>query len=423
MLLGCIGDDFTGSSDLGNTLTKSGMHVMQYSGIPDGPAHPDVEAGIIALKSRSIPVAEAIEQSLAALDWLKAQGCQQFFFKYCSTFDSTPDGNIGQVAQALAQALKADQVIFCPAFPTTGRSIFQGHLFVGDQLLSDSPLKDHPLNPMTESDLRKWLALQTGTEIGHVSFSDVQAGADQVRQKMSDEAAAARNYMIVDAITDDDLMIVGQALKSQPPVTGGSGIAIGLPQNFPKIAGKQDAAAKWQGEAGRCVAICGSCAAATRAQIAAHKAAGQPVLALDSEAVIAGEYGISDALAWAEAALDNAPEAIPLIYSSADPEAVRAIQEKHGRSLAAEAFESFFGALATALVADLASRLIVAGGETSGAVVEALALPSLVIGPEIDPGVPALRGGPSLTLALKSGNFGAEDFFVKAAACLADNSG
>ena len=423
MLLGCIGDDFTGSSDLGNTLTKSGMHVVQYSGFPDGPAHPDVEAGIIALKSRSIPVAEAIEQSLAALDWLKAQGCQQFFFKYCSTFDSTPDGNIGQVAQALAQALAADQVIFCPAFPTTGRSIFQGHLFVSDQLLSDSPLKDHPLNPMTESDLRKWLALQTGTEIGHVSFSDVQAGADQVRQKMSDEAAAGRNYMIVDAITDDDLMIVGQALKSQPLVTGGSGIAIGLPQNFPEIEGKQDAAAKWQGEAGRCVAICGSCAAVTRAQIAAHKTAGQPVLALDSEAVIAGEYGISDALAWAEAALVDAPEAIPLIYSSADPEAVRAIQKKHGRSLAAEAFESFFGAFATALVNDGVSRLIVAGGETSGAVVEALALPALVIGPEIDPGVPALRGGPSLTLALKSGNFGAEDFFVKAAACLADNSG
>lgn len=423
MLLGCIGDDFTGSSDLGNMLTKSGMHVVQYSGIPDVPAHPDVEAGIVALKSRSIPVAEAIEQSLAALDWLKAQGCQQFFFKYCSTFDSTPDGNIGQVAQALAEALEADQVIFCPAFPTTGRSIFQGHLFVGDQLLSDSPLKDHPLNPMTESDLRKWLALQTGTEIGHVGFSDVQAGADQVRQKMSDEAAAGRSYMIVDAITDDDLMIVGQALKSQPLITGGSGIAIGLPQNFPEIADRQDAAEKWQGEAGKCVAICGSCAAATRAQIAAHKAAGQPVLALDSEAVITGEYGISDALAWAEAALAKTPDAIPLIYSSADPEAVRAIQEKYGRSLAAEAFESFFGALATAFVNDLVSRLIVAGGETSGAVVEALALPSLVIGPEIDPGVPALRGSRSLTLALKSGNFGAEDFFVKAAACLADNSG
>ena len=272
------------------------------------------------------------------------------------------------MAQALADALEARQVIFCPAFPTTGRSIFQGHLFVGDQMLSDSPLKDHPLNPMTESDLRKWLALQTGTEIGHVGFSDVQAGADQVRQKMSDEAAAGRNYMIVDAITDDDLMIVGQALKSQPLVTGGSGIAIGLPQNFPEIADRQDAAAKWQGEAGKCVAVCGSCAAATRAQIAAHKAAGQPVLALDSEAVITGEYGISDALAWAEAVLAKTPEAIPSFIAQLTPEVVRAIQEKYGRALAAEAFESFFEAFATALVN---VRLIVAGGETSGAVVEA----------------------------------------------------
>ena len=422
MLLGCIGDDFTGSSDLGNMLTKAGMYVVQYSGVPDGPAASDVEAGIVALKSRSIPVQDAIEQSLAALAWLQEQGCQQFFFKYCSTFDSTPQGNIGQVAKALAEKLGAEQIIFCPAFPTTGRSIFQGHLFVGDQLLSDSPLKDHPLNPMTESDLRKWLALQTGTEIGHVAFSDVQKGSDQVRRKMADEAAAGRHYMIVDAITDADLMLVGKALKSQPLVTGGSGIAIGLPQNFSEIADKGNISDSWQGEAGKCVAICGSCAAASRAQISAHKAAGQPVLALDSDSVITGEYGISDALDWAEKTLSEHPASIPLIYSSADPQAVRAIQEKYGRELAAEAFESFFGALASALVNDLASRLIVAGGETSGAVVEALALPSLAIGPEIDPGVPALRGGENLTLALKSGNFGAEDFFVKAAACLAGKS-
>ncbi|MGB0397634.1 MAG: four-carbon acid sugar kinase family protein, partial [Candidatus Puniceispirillaceae bacterium] len=233
---------------------------------------------------------------------------------------------------------------------------------------------------------------------------------------------AGRHYMIVDAITDADLMVVGKALKSQPLVTGGSGIAIGLPQNFSEIADKGNISDSWQGEAGKCVAICGSCAAASRAQISAHKAAGQPVLALDSDAVITGEYGISDALDWAEKTLAEHPASTPLIYSSADPQAVRAIQEKYGRELAAEAFESFFGALASALVNDLVSRLIVAGGETSGAVVEALALPSLVIGPEIDPGVPALRGGENLTLALKSGNFGAEDFFVKAAACLAGKS-
>ena len=419
MYLGCIGDDFTGSSDLGNMLTKAGMHVVQYSGIPDMPAAGDVDAGIVALKSRSIPVDEAIAQSLAALDWLQAQGCEQFFFKYCSTFDSTPEGNIGQVAMALAERLSAKQVIFCPAFPTMGRSIYQGHLFVGQELLSDSPLKDHPLNPMTESDLRKWLALQTGTKIGHVAYEDVRQGDSQVRQKMADEAAAGRNYMIVDAINDEDLMVVGKALKSQKLVTGGSGIAIGLPQNFDGLAGGKHSSQNWTGEAGKCVAICGSCAAATRAQIAAHKTAGQPVLSLDSAAVITGEFGISDALAWAEETLAVSPDAVPLIYSSAEPEEVRKIQQEFGRELAAEAFESFFGALAVAVVNDMASRLIVAGGETSGAVVEALGLPALIIGPEIDPGVPALRGGPALTLALKSGNFGAEDFFLKAADCLA----
>ena len=419
MYLGCIGDDFTGSSDLGNMLTKAGMHVVQYSGIPDMPAAGDVDAGIVALKSRSIPVDEAIAQSLAALDWLQAQGCEQFFFKYCSTFDSTPEGNIGQVAMALAERLSAKQVIFCPAFPTTGRSIYQGHLFVGQELLSDSPLKDHPLNPMTESDLRKWLALQTGTKIGHVAYEDVRQGDSQVRQKMADEAATGRNYMIVDAINDEDLMVVGKALKSQKLVTGGSGIAIGLPQNFDGLAGGKHSSQNWTGEAGKCVAICGSCAAATRAQIAAHKTAGQPVLSLDSAAVITGEFGISDALAWAEETLAASPDAVPLIYSSAEPEEVRKIQQEFGRELAAEAFESFFGALAVAVVNDMASRLIVAGGETSGAVVEALGLPALIIGPEIDPGVPALRGGPALTLALKSGNFGAEDFFLKAADCLA----
>jgi uncharacterized protein YgbK (DUF1537 family) len=236
---------------------------------------------------------------------------------------------------------------------------------------------------------------------------------------MADEAAAGRNYMIVDAINDEDLMVVGKALKSQKLVTGGSGIAIGLPQNFDGLAGGKHSSQNWTGEAGKCVAICGSCAAATRAQIAAHKTAGQPVLSLDSAAVITGEFGISDALAWAEETLAVSPDAVPLIYSSAEPEEVRKIQQEFGRELAAEAFESFFGALAVAVVNDMASRLIVAGGETSGAVVEALGLPALIIGPEIDPGVPALRGGPALTLALKSGNFGAEDFFLKAADCLA----
>ncbi len=419
MLLGCIGDDFTGSSDLGNTLSKSGMHVVQYSGIPDKPADTDVEAGIIALKSRSIPADEAIAQSLRALEWLKAQGCQQFFFKYCSTFDSTPEGNIGPVAQALAQALSADQVIFCPAFPTTGRSIFQGHLFVGDQLLSDSPLKDHPLNPMSESDLRKWLALQTKTPVGHVTITDVMAGVEKVKSAMQREAEKNGPYMIVDAIQDSDLMTIGAALKGVTLVTGGSGVAIGLPQNFDALPKGRDKRQSWQGKQGPSAALCGSCAAASRRQIARHTSSGAPVLKLDSQQVIEGSYQAADAYQWICTQWRDQPDATPLVYSSADPAEVKSVQEKYGAQTAAAAFEGFFGALAKQLVAGNIERLIVAGGETSGAVVEALLLPALVIGPEIDPGVPALAAEPSLNLALKSGNFGAEDFFEKAAAVLA----
>jgi len=296
----------------------------------------------------------------------------------------------------------------------------QGHLFVGDQLLSDSPLKDHPLNPMTESDLRKWLALQTKTPIGHVSFSDVRTGPEHIRAKMAEEANAGRNFMIVDAVSDDDLLAIGAAVRDRILITGGSGIALGLPENFDAVQNKQKGASDWQGQEGPCVAVCGSCAAASRAQIKAHKNAGQPTLQLDSHAVITGQYGLSDALNWIEECLKANPDSVPLIHSSADPDEVQEIQNSYGRETAAQAFETFFGALAMALVNDdLARRLIVAGGETSGAVVEALHLPSLFIGPEIDPGVPALRGGAQLTLALKSGNFGAENFFEKAACLLA----
>ncbi len=419
MLLGCIGDDFTGSSDLGNTLSRAGMHVVQYSGVPDVRADPYVEAGIVALKSRSIPADQAVKQTLAALDWLKAQGCRQFFFKYCSTFDSTPQGNIGPVAQALAEALDAEQVIFCPAFPTTGRSIFQGHLFVGDKLLSDSPLKDHPLNPMTESDLRLWLGLQTGTPIGHVPITAVLQGEGAVRRVMDAEAAAGRPFMIADAIQDSDLMTLGAALDGAMLVTGGSGIAIGLPQNFSEIRQRSGNPRRWAGMPGPGAALCGSCAAASRRQIDQHKTAGQPVMMLDAEAVIKGSFTADAALAWVLDCLVADPNALPLVYSSADPDVVRQIQQTFGAAEAALAFERFFGQLACKLTAAGIIRLIVAGGETSGAVVEALALPALVIGPEIDPGVPALAAEPDLVLALKSGNFGADDFFAKAGACLA----
>ena len=425
MYLGCIGDDFTGSSDLGNTLAKAGMRVVQYSGIPDGPADASVQAGIVALKSRSVPAEQAVSQSLAALDWLRAQGCQQILFKYCSTFDSTPDGNIGPVAAALADALDADQVIFCPAFPTTGRSVFQGHLFVGDQLLSDSPLKDHPLNPMTDSDLRRWLGLQTGRPVGHVGADKVFAGAAAIKAGLVAEQAAGRREIIVDAITDKDLMEIGRAVSGLPLVTGGSGIAMGLPANFDGIDLVTDQAAHWQGAAGPCVALSGSCAQATRNQIARHQQT-HPTLHLDSQAVIEAAFTPAEAVSWACAQLADRPDSVPLICSAVEPEQLKKLQAAYGRDRAAEAFEGFFSAVARALLDQEISRLIVAGGETSGAVVDALVIQQLEIGPEIDPGVPALRArtqtASDLIIALKSGNFGGPDFFAAAADILAGSA-
>lgn len=410
MKLGCIGDDFTGSSDLANTLAKGGMETVQYVGVPDGPADPSVEAGVVALKTRSIPAAEAVAQSLASLDWLRAQGCTQFLFKYCSTFDSTPEGNIGPVAVALADTLGTDRVIFCPAFPTTGRSIYLGHLFVQDRLLSESGMEYHPLTPMTDPDLRRWLGRQVAEPVGHVALPDVAAGDEILAAALSREAEAGRRLIVVDATTDADLIAIGRAAAELKLVTGGSGIALGLPANF----GCTPKPVAWDGAEGPALVLSGSCSATTRGQIARHMADGHPAREIDVAGVLRGRAKPEELADWA-----LAQGSVPLIYSSAEPETVAALQSRFGRSESAAALEKHFSDLARAAVAKGVTRLIVAGGETSGAVVEALDPDALRIGPEINPGVPALRAGPQLTLALKSGNFGEEDFFAKAAQVLA----
>jgi uncharacterized protein YgbK (DUF1537 family) len=410
MHLGCIGDDFTGSSDLANTLAKQGMKVVQYTGVPEGPADASVEVGVVALKSRSIPVADAIAQSLQALEWLKAQGCSQFFFKYCSTFDSTHEGNIGPVADALADALDAQQVIFCPAFPSTGRSIYQGHLFVKDKLLSESGMENHPLTPMSDPDLRRWLTPQTKHEVGHVAYSSVLAGTSQIKIDLEAAEKAGRRHVIVDALSDSDLLEIGRAVKGLPLVTGGSGVAMGLPANF----GFSGGTTPWKGQKGKCVALSGSCSNATREQVALHLKS-NPGLEIVARDVISGVMTAEIAAEWAVNEIG-----LPLIYSSADPDVVREVQAEFGRDVSADAIEGFFAATARALVAQGIEKILPAGGETSGAVVEGLSLGTLEIGPEIDPGVPALRASPTLVVALKSGNFGAPDYFVKAEKVLSD---
>lgn len=408
MQLGCIGDDFTGSSDLANTLAKGGMRVTQYTGVPAAAADPSVQAGVVALKSRSIAPADAIAQSLQALEWLLAQGCEQIFFKYCSTFDSTADGNIGPVADALAEALEAHQVIVCPAFPGAGRSIYQGHLFVHDRLLHQSGMENHPLTPMKDADIRRWLAPQTAHRVGHVSAQSVMAGADAINAALQAQQDAGHRLIVVDAISDADLLEIGRAAKNLPLITGGSGVALGLPRNF----GCQQQAVPWTIQTGKAVILSGSCSTATRAQVTRH-ATQHPTREIIAAHVIEGRLTPQHMANWL-----LAQEGIPLAYSSAEPNVVKAVQEEFGLERSAQAIEHFMAETARALVAGGATCIITAGGETSGAVVEGLALTQLEIGPEIDPGVPALRASPNLVVALKSGNFGGEDFFEKASAVL-----
>ena len=386
------------------------MRTVQYSGVPATNAGADVEAGVVALKSRTIPVAEAVAQSLAALNWLKAQGCRQFLFKYCSTFDSTPEGNIGPVADALADALGATRVIVCPAYPSLKRSIFQGHLFVGDRLLSESGMENHPLTPMTDPDLRRWLALQSKSAVGFIAAPTVLKGAEAIRAALDGEDAAGKRLIVVDTVRDEDLIEIGEAAADLPLITGGSGIALGLPANFRARGEIAAHATTWDGVTGMAAIVSGSCSIATRQQVTVHRTA-HPALEVTAEAVMNGSLTPQAAVDWALGHKDDTP----LIFSSADPEVVAAAQKRFGREIVAERLEGFMGETARRLVKAGVTRLVSAGGETSGAVVSALGIDAMAIGPEIDLGVPALKAvGRDLALALKSGNFGGEDFFAKA---------
>jgi 3-dehydrotetronate 4-kinase len=410
MLLGVIGDDFTGSSDIANTLALGGMRTVLYSGVPEGAADAAVEAGVVALKSRSIPVGQAVAQSLTALEWLREQGCSQFVFKYCSTFDSTREGNIGPVADALASALGADRVVVCPAYPSLKRSIYAGHLFVGDRLLSESGMEHHPLNPMTDADIRRWLGYQSRSQVGHVPAATILKGREAIRAALDAEHAAGAGLIVTDVIRDEDLIEIGAAVADLPLLTGGSGIALGLPENFRMrgLIGKQSTT--WEGVAGRGAIIAGSVSAATREQVAHYRGLG-PALEVKPEALMDGAATVESALDW----LLAQPDGAPMIYSTAEPDAVKAAQAKYGREALAARIEGLWAELARRLVEAGFTRLVVAGGETSGAVVEALDIEAMEIGPEIDPGVPALKvSGRPLALALKSGNFGGRDFFERA---------
>jgi uncharacterized protein YgbK (DUF1537 family) len=414
LLLGAIADDFTGATDLANTLVRQGMRTVQLIGVPDAATPlPDADAIVVALKSRTIPAADAVRQSLAALDWLQRAGARQILFKYCSTFDSTDTGNIGPVADALLDALAGDFTVFCPAFPENGRTIYKGYLFVGDVLLSESGMRDHPLTPMRDPSLVRVLQRQTKHKVALVPYATVAKGADAIRAAIAGLRRDGFRHAVVDAIGDGDLLALGAAIADLTLITGGSGIALGLPENFRRagLLAPSDAAGTLPVVHGAEAVIAGSCSTATLAQVAAMRAR-RPVFDVDPLALAADEDVVGAALDFAAKEMASGPI---LISASAPPEQVRQVQEKLGRERAGALVETALAAIASRLVERGVRRLVVAGGETSGAVVKALGIRGLRIGPQIDPGVPwtASLGNKPLLLALKSGNFGGTDFFLR----------
>lgn len=415
VVLGCVADDFTGATDLAGMLARHGMRAVQTIGVPSGSAADiDADAIVVALKSRTIPAADAIDQSLAALEWLKAGGAQRFYFKYCSTFDSTDAGNIGPVAEAMLDALGADQAIACPAFPENGRTVFKGYLFAGDVLLNESGMQDHPLTPMTDPNLVRVLARQATRGVGLLDYRDLAKGADAARARLASLGAEGKGLVVADATDEDDLRTLATATADQLLLTGGSGLAVGMPAAY-EAAGlfrPQGAAMDLPAIGGPGAVISGSCSRATNEQVRIFLERHEG-FQVDPLSLADGRDMAAEALEWARPRVGAAPV---LVYATAEPDAVRAAQEKVGRDRAGALVEEALAAVAAGLRDAGVNRFVVAGGETSGAIVQRLGVQALRIGREIDPGVPwcASVGAAPMALALKSGNFGTPDFFKKA---------
>lgn len=419
-ILGCIADDFTGGTDIANTLVHQGMRVIQTIGAPAGKL-PEADAVVVSLKSRSIEPELAVAQSLEALRALQALGCSRFFFKYCSTFDSTPKGNIGPVAKALLDAISGSEkgavALLCPAFPENGRTVYKGRLFVGDLPLDESPMRHHPLTPMTDSSLARLLEPQVGESVGCVTWDTVRQGPEAVAAAVAALARAGTRFVVADAITNDDLYVLGAACADRL-VTGGSGVALGLPAVY-----RAKGLLPEQGEGccalkpvGHTAILAGSCSEATRNQLQRWLDRGLPARRVEALKLAEGPAYLEELHQWAVAHADK----IPLFHASAAPEEVLHVQAKLGRDKAGELVESALSSLAVTLREAGVDRFVVAGGETSGAVVKALGVDALCIGAQIAPGVPwtVSTGAAPLALALKSGNFGGPDFFADALSML-----
>lgn len=413
LALGCIADDYTGASDLANTLTRCGLRTVQTIGVPDDAlALPDVDAVVVSLKIRSIEAAQAVARAREADRWLRGRGAAHVLFKICSTFDSTDAGNIGPVTDALRADSGDTIVLVTPAFPGTGRTVYQGYLFVGSVPLNESPLKDHPLNPMHDANLVRVLARQSRSKVGLVDLAAVTGGAGVIRARLAELAAEGIGAAIIDAVSDSELETIGRVACDARLSVGASGMGLGLARSLAASGrvGKVPAAADRTAVGGPAACLAGSCSQATLAQIAQAERS-MPVLRLDPDAIVAGDAEIARALDWARGHLGRGPV---LIASSATPDQVAELQARHGRDAVGHAIEQTIAAISAGLVEAGVRRLVIAGGETSGAVVDRLGIPAFLVGPEIAPGVPVLRAVGArgeMAMALKSGNFGGPDFF------------
>ena len=413
-VLGCIADDFTGATDLAGLLARSGVRVSLRIGVPTQPPSETSPFEVIALKSRTSKVSQAVAESRAALDWLQRAGAQRFFWKYCSTFDSTMEGNIGPVAEALMKDLCTEQTIYCPAFPENGRFIFMGNLFVGQQPLAESPMQDHPLTPMGDSNLMRLLRPQVTKPVGLADRLTVAKGATELRAKLRTLNTEGVAHVIVDAVANEDLFVIAEACRHMPLMTGGSAVAMPLPALY--LADgmlSADASKTPYPKVGRgTVILSGSCSEMTQKQVANYVTKGAPAYRLDPMDI--AKSGTNALLEWLKSQdLSKAP----LVYATSNPISVKAAQQALGTLLVGEMIEQTLALCAVTARDSGARRIIVAGGETSGAITKSLGVTQLDIGVEIAPGVPwtfCQSDGNQMALTLKSGNFGAETFFTDA---------
>ena len=410
MQLGVIADDVTGGTDLASVLRRDGFTVVQTLGVPQS-VPPPANVVVVSLKTRTAPAVEATSAARAAAIYLASAGARQLYFKYCSTFDSTDRGNIGPVIDSLLAYVHSPFTIACPAYPALGRTVYQGHLFVGTQPLSESSMRDHPLTPMTDANLVRVLERQSPFTVGLVRLEDVEAGSAVMRARFAALERGGHRVAIVDAVLDRHVDAIGSACRDFPLVTGGAALGGALARAAITVRVPADAEVATV-RSGPVAVLSGSGSAATLEQVR-RLAADVPHQLIDPLALARDGASLPALIAWAG---EHARRGSVLLYSTAPPDAVRDAQRELGRNEAAAVLEHAFGALAHALAAQGVRRFVIAGGETSGAVLDALGIRMLAFAEEIDPGVPWTRSldPPGFHLALKSGNFGSPDFFIKA---------